>query len=271
MVSKKATASQLNRYSSLIEWVFKQHYKPGATEFEFKREELEQAAKALGIPLPKNLGDVLYSFRYRNSLPNSIVSTASKGKEWLIEGAGRSKHRFRLASLNRIKPSENAFQIKIPDATPEVINMYAKSDEQALLAKVRYNRLIDTFLRITAYSLQNHLRTTVNDIGQIEIDELYVGVRNTGQQFVIPVQAKGGKDQIGATQIQQDLAFCQEAFPGLTPRAVAVQFVADNVIVMFELAAQGDEIKVVEEKHYKLVNATEISPADLQQMAAMSD
>ena len=65
--------------------------------------------------------------------------------------------------------------INIPDGTPEIIRGYALDDEQALLAIVRYNRLIDIFLSLTTYSLQNHLRTTVLNIGQIEIDELYIG------------------------------------------------------------------------------------------------
>ena len=50
------------------------------------------------------------------------------------------------------------------------------NDEQALLAKIRYNRLIDIFTGITCYSLQNHLRTTVPNIGQVEIDEIYIGI-----------------------------------------------------------------------------------------------
>ena len=45
-------------------------------------------------------------------------------------------------------------------------------DGPALLAKVRYNRLVDIFIGITCYSLQNHLRTTVRSIGQVEIDEI---------------------------------------------------------------------------------------------------
>lgn len=48
------------------------------------------------------------------------------------------------------------------------------SDEQALLARVRYNRLLDIFLGLATYSLQNHLRTSVTDIGQIEVDEICV-------------------------------------------------------------------------------------------------
>jgi len=265
-----AKAGKKNRYGQLIEHIFLAHYKKGLTEFDFHREELVSAAAELGIELPKNLGDILYSFRFRAEFPEAIQATATPGREWVIQLSGRANYRFRLAKINRIVPTESAYQIKIPDATPELINMYAKTDEQALLAKVRYNRLIDIFLRVTAYSLQNHLRTSVPDVGQIEIDELYVGVRDTGQQFVIPVQAKGGSDQIGAPQVQQDLDYCKHAFSGLSPRAVAVQFMDDDVIVMFELTFQGEDLRVVNEKHYKLVNGTEISENDLTTMDAMS-
>jgi hypothetical protein len=162
------------------------------------------------------------------------------------------------------------YQIKIPDATPAIIVKYALGDEQALLAKVRYNRLIDIFLRVTAYSLQNHLRTTVPEMGQIETDELYVGVRNTGQHFIIPIQVKGGSDQIGVGQVEQDLALCRNAFPDLTPRLVAVQLKKDaegEVIVMFELIPENDELRVLDEKHYRLVPGDAITKHDLETMA----
>ena len=171
---------------------------------------------------------------------------------------------------SRFAPSENKYQIKIPDATPQIVLANALNDEQAVLAKVRYNRLIDIFLGVTAYSLQNHLRTTVPDMGQIETDEVYVAVRSTGQQYVIPVQAKGGKDKIGAVQVEQDLALCRHNYAKLTPRPVAVQSMmtdAGEVIVMFELALVGDEIKVLEERHYRLVSDSEIGDEDRTVMA----
>ena len=92
-----------------------------------------------------------------------------------------------------IQPRTDAAVIKIPDATPEIITANDQGDEQAVLARIRYNRLIDIFLGLTAYSLQNHFRTFVKGMGQIETDEVYVGVNKQGQQFVIPVQAKGGE------------------------------------------------------------------------------
>ncbi|HAI86179.1 MAG TPA: endonuclease, partial [Firmicutes bacterium] len=70
--------------------------------------------------------------------------------------------------------------IKVPDATPGIVELYSLQDEQALLAKVRYNRLIDIFTGLTCYSLQNHLRTHVPELGQVETDELYVGIERGG-------------------------------------------------------------------------------------------
>ncbi|MCA3510738.1 MAG: hypothetical protein IOC72_08750 [Rhodobacter sp.] len=135
-----------NRYQALIGKIFSDNYKAGATAFEFGRGDLTVSAAALGIELPKNLGDVIYSVRFRSALPPGILATQPPGMEWIIEGAGRSAYRFRLVRINRIVPRADLVRTAIPDATPELIRAYALDDEQALLAIVRYNRLIDTFL-----------------------------------------------------------------------------------------------------------------------------
>jgi hypothetical protein len=253
-----------NRYQALILAVFRSHYKKGITEFEFAREEIETFAQELDIKLPKNLGDLIYSFRYRAALPTEIVATAPEGLEWTIDGAGKALYRFLLGPVNRIAPREDLMAIKIPDSTPEIIRANRLDDEQALLALVRYNRLIDIFLGITAYSLQNHLRTTVAEMGQIEIDELYTGVSRSGTQYVVPVQAKGGKDKHGATQTKQDIACCREKFPLLVCRPISAQFMADDTIAMFELGLDAGQVRVIEEKHYKLVLASEVTEEDLR-------
>lgn len=247
-----------NRYRVLIERVFFNHWSDGVTDFEFAREEIETVASELEIALPKNIGDLIYSFRFRVPLPDKIISTQPEGLEWIIEGAGKARYRFRLVKVTRIVPSETLVSIAIPDSTPELIRAYALDDEQALLAIVRYNRLIDTFLGLTTYSLQNHLRTTVKGVGQIEIDELYIGLDKYGCHYVIPVQAKGGKDQIGVVQTGQDLAFAAEKFTDMRCRPIAAQFMNEGVIALFELALDEGKVKVVEERHYKLVPASEL-------------
>jgi hypothetical protein len=252
-----------NLYRDIIEAIFFKHYKKGATVLPFDRDEIVAAANSLGGKLPKNLGDVIYSLRYRVDFPEKVVATAATGMEWAIVGVGRAKYAFKQFPFHRLIPRDNLLSIKIPDATPEIIVAYALDDEQALLAKVRYNRLVDIFLGITTYSLQNHLRTSVKDIGQIEIDEVYVGVDRHGRHFIVPVQAKGGTDKHGVVQTLQDLQFCAEKYPQLVCRCVSAQFMADNRIAMFELTLQDESVKVIEEKHYQLVPSANISADDL--------
>ena len=247
-----------NRYVAIIENIFFAHWKKEAKEFEFDRTEIKQWADKLQIDLPDNLGDLIYSFRFRVPLPASIRKTEPKGMQWHIQLAGRARYRFKLARENRILPRAELVTIKVPDATPELIGSYALDDEQALLAIVRYNRLVDVFLGLTTYSLQNHLRTTVKGMGQIEIDELYVGIDTHGCHYVIPIQAKGGNDQISVVQAQQDISACAEKFPGIKCRALSVQFMDDNIVAMFELTVEKDDVKIVEERHYKLVPADDL-------------
>ncbi|BDD04459.1 hypothetical protein [Aureibacter tunicatorum] len=257
-------AQKQNRYQLLIEDIFFSSYKKGVEEITFHRDDLIKSSKKLGINLPKNLGDVIYAVRYRIPLPQSILDTQTKGREWIIEGKGRAKYCFKLVKINRILPNSELVTIKIPDSTPEIVTQYSLSDEQALLAKIRYNRLIDIFLNITTYSLQNHLRTTVQEVGQIEIDEIYVGIDDNGRHFVIPVQAKGGSDQLSVVQTSQDIKLCSEKYSDLICRAISAQFMEDDLIALFELTIQDNQIKVAKERHYKLVTKDEIGTNDLE-------
>lgn len=253
----------MSDYRRIIEKVFHDRYQTGATEVRFRRDALATTAAALNLDVPKNLGDVIYSFRYRRDLPASIAETAHGERHWVIEGRGQAEYAFVLMATSRIVPNPSLLTIKIPDATPEIVLAHAMTDEQALLAKVRYNRLIDVFLGVSAYSLQNHLRTAVADIGQIEIDEIYVAVDSRGRQFVLPVQAKGAKDQLSVVQSKQDIKCCAAKYPRLICRPIATQFTDDERIALFELVLDDAELKVVTERHYKLVPSAEISEADM--------
>lgn len=249
-------------YDRVIEIAFLEKHATGKTEVIINRSRLDQIAKELGLSI-LNLGDVIYQKRYRAALPRAISELAPPGYEWVIQGAGDAIYRFILKKGGQILPSANRSVIKVPDATPSIIAKYALNDEQALLAKLRYNRLIDLFLRLTCYSLQNHLRTKVKGVGQIEVDELYLGIDRAGVHHVAPVQAKGKTDKLSTVQIWQDICFCRERFPLLLCRPVGAMFLPKEVIAVFEFVEEDDEIRVVEEKHYQLVPADLISPDEL--------
>lgn len=261
MTSKPKT----NRYDAIIESIFHKYYKKGAEGVAFSRGDIEEAAKRLNIALPKNIGDLIYSFRFRTSFPQSIVKAAPAGKDWIIRLTGRGQYKFVANKVTIILPRPDLAVTKIPDATPGVIDRYALSDEQALLAKVRYNRLIDIFSGVTCYSLQSHLRTSVAGLGQVETDEIYIGLDRKGAHFVLPVQAKGGRDKQSIVQIEQDFVVSQEKFPGLICRPIAAQFMQDDTIALFEFEQEGDLIAVATEKHYKLVPRDELSAEEVRQ------
>jgi hypothetical protein len=265
-----AGATKEERYVSIIKKVFKDNYRPGSVQVPFVRKEIETAAKELGLPPPSNLGDVPYTFRIRRPLPKEVMDCAPKGKEWVIRGTGRSKYAFEPVKQAWFFPNLSLAVTKIPVATPGIIGKYALTDEQALLAVLRYNRLIDIFSRVTCYSLQNHLRTTVTGIGQIETDEIYLGIDVRGAHYLLPVQAKSGSDNLGVVQIEQDFALARkEEFKNLIPRCMGAQFVDDGEdtprIVLFEFKEDSrGEIVLGREKHYRLVPGDQVLPKELR-------
>ncbi|MDI9636641.1 hypothetical protein QM565_12875 [Geitlerinema splendidum] len=183
--------------------------------------------------------------------------------KWIIRLVGKGKYQFCVVQDVPLHANPRLAQIKVPDATPGVVAMYSLTDEQALLARVRYNRLIDIFTGVSSYSLQNHLRTTVSGMGQVETDEIYVGIDSCGAHHVFPVQAKGGKDKLHEVQIEQDFALCAEKFPGLTCLPIGAQFVNENLIALFGFQLEDSGVKIIREKHYRLVPYQEMTREEL--------
>ena len=145
----------------IIGKIFADRFRPGDQEVVFKRDDLIKAAEELGEARPKNLGDIIYSLRYRTALPENVQKAAPPNREWAIFPGGSAIYILRPVPFNLIEPRMGMRTIRLPDSTPGVIAKYVMSDEQALLAKLRYNRLLDVFTGLATYHLQSHLRTTI--------------------------------------------------------------------------------------------------------------
>jgi hypothetical protein len=265
-MTERTGRRQANRYSILIERIFANHYEEGIEAFEFDRSELVDVANEEGVALPKNLGDIVYSFRYRAELPESVRRSLPEGWTWLIWPAGSSRYRFIATDRDVIiKPNTALPLIKIADSTPGIISKYSLTDEQALLAKLGYCRLLDVFTGITCYRLQSHLRTQVAEMGQVETDDVYIGIDKRGANYILPVQAKGKRDKLSIVQVAQDLAMSRKKFPDLLCRAISAQFMIDGSIALFSFESPviGVIPTLVAERHYCLVPNDELTPADL--------
>jgi len=262
----------MSKYDNIIERVFFNNYSCNTAVVSFNRDELVQACKDLGITRIKNLGDIPYSYRFRKELPNSIKEKCPNNSEWIIIGKGIGSYEFRLASPGKIEPTSNRQRIKVPDSTPEIVKRYAPgTDEQALLTKVRYNRLVDLFSGLTCYSIQNHLRTTIKDVGQIEIDEVYLGINRKGTHFIIPCQAKSPGDRFGIVQVMQDIEFCRARYPNAICKPIALQFLSESDVAILELTVEESDnifhLSIVDERHYKLVTKDGITEKEILAMS----
>lgn len=260
----------MNRYEEILARIFKAKYRKGQARIRVERTDFDKAADGLKIDRIKNLGDIVYSVRYRTELPDEIQATAQANCEWIILGAGKGAYEFRLARKAKVVAADpdTREQIKILDSTPEVLALYAPSkDEQALLTRVRYNRIIDIFLGLTCYSIQNHFRTTVDNIGQIEVDEIYIGFNKQGAHFVIPCQAKSPGDKFGIVQVYQDIALCAAQYGNAIARPVGLQFTGAHSLAVLELSVREENeilsLKVVDEKHYLFVKSNGINDAEI--------
>lgn len=256
--------SPTNRNAAIIERIFHDRYNAGDTVIGFRRQDIVETAQTLGMDIPLNLGDVVYSFRYRTPLPSSIQALANKDEMWVIRPAGRGLYQFSLVPFLNLAPNLSLAITKAPDSTPGIVVKYSQGDEQSLLARLRYNRLIDVATGLTCYSLQNHFRTFISNIGQVETDEIYVGMDKRGAHYVIPVQAKSGSDSLSVVQIEQDFEVCEARFPSLIAKPIGAQFIDEQTVAIFEFERTDEGIKVNAERHYQLVDPDQITESDLQ-------
>ncbi len=85
---------------------------------------------------------------------------------------------------------------------------------------------------------------------------------------MIPVQAKGGRDQLGIVQVEQDIALCASAqkIKNLECLPVAAQFMEDDVIALFLMQQDSsDNVRIQHEKHYRLTPSSEMSAEEIRQ------
>lgn len=265
----QTSAEQTRNRDEVLTLVFQRNYTEGATAVPFTMDQIREAIAEVARNNPhykeNNVADVRYQYTSgRRALPDAIQRLGP----WMIAGRGKARYAFvKLSTSTEITIQEDLATVLLPDATPEIVLEYAGKDEQGLLAKVLYNRLLDIFLQITCYHLQNHWRTSVKNKGQCEIDDLYVGLDINGKQFVIPVEAKCSNDRLSKTQIAQMIDFARERYPKLIMRPVGVQEMKDGSVVLVEFtpASHPDEIKIKELRRYKLVSMAEV-PLDRQQL-----
>jgi len=231
-------------YDEVFETLFlsKYHQQPNVKEIEFTKDELSEVASRLKKKI-RNFPDVIYTYRLRRELPQKILATGY----WIIKPAGKGKYIFKKTERPQfIEIQIGLAPIELLNAVPEIVEKYSAHDEQGLLSTIRYNRLVDIFTGITCFHLQSHIRTTIQNEGQIEIDDLYVGIDKEGKEYILPLEAKSPdeRDKMGWIQITNLVRYARQYFPDLLCRPLATKPFGENQICMIEFENKTDYEKI---------------------------
>ncbi|GAH53914.1 unnamed protein product, partial [marine sediment metagenome] len=224
--------SKTTEYDKIISFLFKKKYvtNENERELDFTKDEIVETAQQLNIVL-RNPPDVVYTYRCRRALPADILSTGG----WILVPKGKGRFSFcRTERSSFIEVQEGLAQIEILNAVPEIVEKYTSNDEQGLLSVIRYNRLIDIFTNIACFHLQSHIRTTIADEGQIEIDDLYAGIDDDGNEYILPVEAKSPdeRDKLGWFQVANLVRYANQCFPKLKCRPIAAKPFERNLVCL---------------------------------------
>ncbi len=260
----EAVVRTWNKYKRIWRAIFEEKFAAAGrkvVDLPFGTDDIERTKRLLNLE-GGNPYDLKYNVKGRGALPEEVQGTAPQGKEWRIKALEKGKYVFRLhdEGAGVFEPDPSAIAVKVPDAVPTIVERYARDDEQAVLARIRYNDLVSIFVGLTTYSLQSHWKTSIGS--PVEIDEMYVGIDADGSHFVIPVEAKGREksEKLTADQIVSNYIAASNQFPGIPVVSVAAKVMDDYRIAMirFEVDPVAEAVERVFERHYILA----VNPED---------
>lgn len=238
-----------SKYAKVIEHVFEQKAGKFGTndEIPFHRDDLEAAMEELDISVA-NVPDIPYAYRSRRELPDSLQE---HGYTAVIlddsrEGEDPTYMFTKEEQLIKVpETADKAVQTSL-DNLPDAVQPYISKDEQGVLTQVRYADLIDEFTGLDCYHLVSHLRMRVSG-REAELDDLYIGVDEDGNNHGLAVEAKGEGETLNKNQLIRNTRGIRQKnqYPD-SVRTLAVKLHENGSFYLFEfdLNEDGDSNEV---------------------------
>ncbi|MFE5334836.1 hypothetical protein ACFQ8E_02885 [Isoptericola sp. NPDC056573] len=242
-------------YVPILLHIFRAKYAEGMRAIPFTLDDVRDAALALDITV-RNPADLVYRMRSRTVIPAEITAHGF----YIIRQIGRGSYSLEKAS-SAIIELPDTIPTEALDLTPLPVRRLlpenlADVDEQALLSVVTYCQLLDHFTALRVFRLRSHVRKSVNQIGQAELDELDVGVavRDDELPVVIPIEAKAVADPVNRVQIATQVAFCKHYFPRHEVRPLAIKVDERGILhfLEFNVTTEPSEVSVTRAESYRL-------------------
>jgi hypothetical protein len=222
-------------YVPILREIVRRKFTKGANKIEFTKAEIEAVADELGIKVG-NAADLVYRMRSRTRLPDDILDLGFT----VLRGTGRGRYVLEVGGEAVVPlPEHEVFDHN--DQTPLPVRRLlpedtAELDEQGVLTMASYCKLLDHFTGLTVYRLRSHVRKSVPNVGQAELDEIDVGIalREDEWPVVFPLEAKAADEVINRVQISTAVAYCETYFAGHEIRPIVIKVTYDGVFHFLE-------------------------------------
>jgi len=250
-------------YVPVILKLFRDRWRPGASTVVFSLDDVRTAVEAVRAESDtpdrissRNPADVVYRMRSRTKLPPEILE---KGFH-ILRAVGRGRYQFEKATSGIIETPVNDL-IPTIDQTPMPVRRLlpetmAEMDEQALLSVVGYCCLLDHFTGMKIYRLRSHVRKSVPNVGQAELDAIDVGIA-AGEDdvpVIFPIEAKAVSDELNRVQIFNMIQYAAHYYPGLhvRPLALKVDYQSAVHFMEFNIATRPGELRIIRSASYAI-------------------
>jgi hypothetical protein len=260
----RALQSHGNRskvYGPVLLAIFRRKHKAGEIRIEFTLEEVRDELDLQGVEA-RNAPDLIYRMKSRTRLPEEIQTAGFR----ILMIIGRGKYALIHGDATLIDYPARSEPELVPDRTPLAVRRllpddFGSVDEQALLSVLRYNDLFSKFLGVPSFHLKSHVRKSVPNVGQAEVDDVHVAIlpgdSDNPTLVIVPVEAKAKDDPVNRAQIVMQIHYANHAYPGLAARPLTVKLFEDGVILFMEFAptVKHNELCVVKHAYYRLTPA----------------
>jgi hypothetical protein len=249
-------------YVPILLDIFHRKYKEGDFVVRFTLDEVRESAMRLGVISDlRNAPDLVYRMKSRTKLPSEI---SDKGFR-ILKTVERGIYQLERAESTIIELPEGAI-FCIEDKTPVPVRRLlnedlSRIDEQGLLTIVNYCDLLSLFTGLKIYRLKSHARKSVSKIGQVEVDEIDVGVTYSSLNLpiIFPIEAKAAPDPLNWAQIANQVNFANQQFSGFIVRPIGIKVDWNSIIYIIEFTPEieAKNLRIVNSVRYRLTLSTE--------------
>ena len=247
-------------YVPILVDIFQRKYQDGDEIVEFTLDEVRETAERLDIKI-RNPSDLIYRMKSRTKLPSEMLDKGFK----IIKIVKKGVYQFQLGESTIVDLTrENVFQIQ--DTTPVAVRRFLEEklseiDEQGLLTIIHYCDLLSHFTGLKIYRLKSHVRKSIVNIGQVEVDEVDIGIGLDSLEtpIIFPIEAKSASDPLNWTQIANQVNFSKQLFLNYVIRPIGIKVGYDSLlhIIEFTPEMEANKIKIKNSATYNLILSEE--------------